>query len=83
MQVLQRSLPFDEHRVKILFALSKTEIPQKVLIALKKSKNNFDFDKVLELIPPIFLFRNRVVKSSNYQIKTENSVRSLSTGMRN
>lgn len=81
--LLQKKIEFDEQRIFILLKLAKTDIPKTVLFSLKNSKGNGDFDKILDLIPPIFLFRNKVVKPTAFHIQVEKSIRSLSTPMRN
>lgn len=81
--VLQKKFQFDQQRIFILLKLTNTDIPKTVLFSLKNSKGNGDFDKILDLIPPIFLFRNKVLKPADIHIRVEKSIKSLSTPMRN
>jgi hypothetical protein len=81
--LLQKKLKIDEHRILLLLKLAATNIPKSVLIALKKSNGNNEFDKVFCLIPPIFLFRNKIMKPTDFPIRVEKSIKSLSTPMRN
>lgn len=81
--LLQKKFEFDEQRIFILLKLAKTDIPKTVLFSLKNSKGNSDFDKILDLIPPIFLFRNKVLKPADIHIRVEKSIKFLSTPMRN
>ncbi len=78
----EQKLPFNAQRKKIIIKLAQTEVSQKMILSLAKSSNEQEFDRIIETIPPAFLMKHGLLKTKDHSISTKNSLRSLSTPMR-
>jgi len=79
---IEQKLPLNTKRKKFIIILAQTEVSQKMILSLVKSKDEREFDRIIETIPPSFLMKHGLMKTKDYNISTKNSLRSLSSPMR-
>jgi len=82
LEIIEQELPFDNKRKKIIIKLAQTEAPKNLLTSLVQSKNTKSFDSIFDTIPPVFLIKHGLLKTKDFVISAENSIRALNTPMR-
>ena len=83
MAEFESKLPFNKHRKTCIIKLAQTEVPQTIIRSLAKCSNTEDFDRIIESLPPALLIKKGILKTKDYNYTTKNSIKSLSTPMRN